>query len=1157
MVASHSISDRAHVLAIQRVGDQNVTHIVVNLYAPNPNTNAKIDFYEELWEKIMNYEEQYNCTNTIVAGDFNLIFEDHEGKNRVFSSQEKNVSRCVGNLIENIGLKDIWKLRKGFTWRRPNSSIFSTIDRILFSETHNSLKTLNVNWSLSFSDHAAVEVLLTPVGIPLHRKSRITRLDPSLAKHPDTKNKVLEGFNEIMGTMPSHWDPHMKLEFAKVAIRTVCESVQAERKVKEKSEEESLNEELDMAISKLSKGTNPGDNIGRLLDYIEELRSKKQELINVQGERLAAKLGTKWYNEGEKSNRYFMRILNRATPDSFKEIRGSDGELTNDPGMIESEIVSFYKKLYEDYDCVIEDDPTFFDKLTPVSEDAENSIVKDITVDELWKTLGTCTDSAPGPDGIPYSILALTWTTLGPLIADAWRQSLQSGILPPSHKLSYLRLIPKAGKDLTLLTNWRPITLSNCDHKLITKTYARRMCDAVANRIGERQTAYLQGRLINDNVRAMLATINLTNLENAAEGLIVAFDAKKAFDSVAHSYIETCLKKFGCGKFVEIFKCLYKDLETDILVNQRIAKGFKILRGVKQGDALSCIIFIMCIEPLLLNIESNPDIAPINSVTLNSNLPKVYAYADDVNGTILDSEDGLRAMFREYERLTKISGLELNGDKTELIRLGHQPIVREYNVVYLGRHLTIKSRASAKINGVVLQRNTEQMVTDNVDAVCNKMDKNFRRWSRRGLSTLGKILIAKTFGISQIMYLMQCLALENVHIKVLNRLIYKFVWNRRYLAAKAPERVKREITNTSIKNGGLGMLDVASLDESLKIKSLGRLLVSNHPFMTLLRNHVRLNNFFYPSCDVSIDTVVSKGVAALARHRESIWETTEARSNVKIVGAIRSVKLTELVNNQGRQSIIYFHLWMQGKRTVSDLTEAQVNSLARYIDGKKLTAVLNAVRLNIRVNEPIGCCILIKDKLCSLDKCSAKSIRDSLYNSSPITSYKIGMELSVSEAKTWGLRLSKLTSVKHRNIILRVAHGDIYTKDKLYRFNLADSNECPRCGQVEDLKHKFFECDYAKRIWQTLFRKTNSGTSLNQNGIDPIKAGMGGHIESNEVLMTVNAEILLRLLYLKDDQNYLVHPKVIVEQCLRLVGDRDRNKKVKTLMCNLFSNAQA
>ena len=77
------------------------------------------------------------------------------------------------------------------------------------------------------------------------------------------------------------------------------------------------------------------------------------------------------------------------------------------------------------------------------------------------------------------------------------------------------------------------------------------------------------------------------------------------------------------------------------------------------------------------------------------------------------------------------------------------------------------------------------------------------------------------------------------------------------------------------------------------------------------------------------------------------------------------------------------------------------------------------------------------------------------------------------------------------------------------------------------------------------------------HGIDPIKAGMGGHIESNEVLMTVNAEILLRLLYLKDDQNYLVHPKVIVEQCLRLVGDRDRNKKVKTLMCNLFSNAQA
>ena len=53
-------------------------------------------------------------------------------------------------------------------------------------------------------------------------------------------------------------------------------------------------------------------------------------------------------------------------------------------------------------------------------------------------------------------------------------------------------------------------------------------------------------------------------------------------------------------------------------------------------------------EPLLRNIEANQNIEAISSTTLNKMLPKVYAYADDVNATIKDSAAGLQALFREY-----------------------------------------------------------------------------------------------------------------------------------------------------------------------------------------------------------------------------------------------------------------------------------------------------------------------------------------------------------------------------------------------------------------------------------------------------------------------------------------------------------------------------
>ena len=47
------------------------------------------------------------------------------------------------------------------------------------------------------------------------------------------------------------WNPHLKLEYAKMCIRTVVEQVQADRKKKELSEEEELNEEFNIAVISL------------------------------------------------------------------------------------------------------------------------------------------------------------------------------------------------------------------------------------------------------------------------------------------------------------------------------------------------------------------------------------------------------------------------------------------------------------------------------------------------------------------------------------------------------------------------------------------------------------------------------------------------------------------------------------------------------------------------------------------------------------------------------------------------------------------------------------------------------------------------------------------------------------------------------------------
>ena len=920
----------------------------------------------------------------------------------------------------------------------------------------------------------------------------------------------------------------------------MVEKVQSDRKKYEQAEEDRINEELGTAIEALEKGTIGPPGVASLLEYVEDLRGQKRELIQRLGIRMAEKLKTKWFNEGEKSNRYFLRLLHRQMPDDFKKIIREDGSEATNPEEIENEVVAFYKKLYEDPDeNKIEEDDEFLERINPISGLDAAEVVTPITQEEMRNTLHTCQDSAPGPDGIPYSIIGLLWTTFGKFLADAWNHSLISGKLTNSHRMSYLKLIPKEGKDLSKLTNWRPITLSNCDHKLITKTYSKRLSLKLASSIGEAQTAYLKGRLINDNIRAMAAAVNLGNLEENIEGLIVALDAKKAFDSVSHDYIARCLKKFGCEDFIPVFKVLYADLETDIIVNGRVVKGYRIKRGVKQGDALSCILFIMCMEPLIKNIEANPEISPLISMS-HGHLPKTYAYADDVSAIIRDDIISLQALFKEYEFLTKNSGLQLNADKTELMRIGRNPVECSYNVNYRLRTHVVRSQTVVKINGILFQRDRTMMTEANVKLAIDRMDSHFRKWARRGLTTLGKILIVKTFGISQLVYLMQTLNLNETHYKKINAVLYKFIWNRNYLLSKAPERIKREIMIKPLRMGVYGMMDIVQLEASLKLRALGRLLDTKHPFLSIVKNKIDLAQFFEPKCNTNLEEVAVRGIELLKADRQKLWLREDLDTNRVFIATVRHSQLKNIIGSRGQLSIPYFMAIKRGARRISDLNVNELNRLTLFIDQAKLAKVKIAVSLRLP-QDSLRDEIYVNRVFKPLIGCSSKEIRLSRTENMPITLLKIGLDLESSEALTWFYRLSKLSSISHRNTLLKIMHGEIYTRERKFKFGLSEDPLCPRCDQVEDIEHKIVECVYAKKIWEQVQLKL--GTTP---GMDVVKEVLA--VRKDLAELSVHAEVLQRILYLKEDQTFLIHPKSFVELALKDLAKKEGNAGIKNLV---------
>ena len=1151
IVNSSDIDNRGHVLVLTKDSLNRAEVILVNVYAPNGFDDAKLTFFDDLVERVSETMINYNCNNVILAGDLNIVFSERETKNRLISSAEKRIAESLKEMFNHLNLEDGWeKVPSEFTWNSSRTGIptFSTLDRILYTKDHFKLLMQTTNWALSLSDHAAVEASFElREGRPNNKNSQISRLDSRLLTDPEGCQHLESRFRELHDQAMPEWNPHVRLEYLKMCVRTAANDANGKLKARLRDSEQVLNNDINEVVGELSMEGLSLDRKELLMHKLDDLRQLKRSLVEKIGTKLEQKSARKWYNEGELSNKYFFNLLNRKVNDEIVTILDDNNAEISEPALIEEKIRNFYKDLYESVPASVEENDHLFRHVVEVAPEEAARATESLTLDELSGTLKMCSDSAPGPDGIPYSFLKHFWHSFGPALLSAWNYSLLIGELPPSHKVSYLRLIPKEGKDSRVLANLRPITLSNTDHKLITKTYATKLTSIVADSIGGEQTAYIPGRLINDNLRSILMTIDLANVDVNVNGVVVSLDAKKAFDSVDHRYIKRCLKAFGLENFINIFNVLYKDLKSDIIFNGRAVDGYSILKGVKQGDALSCIIFIICMEPLIRNIKSNQEIRQVRSDFLRIEIPNVYGFADDVTVVAENNDQCVQAIFSEYETFSRVSGLLLNADKTEILCFSHlEPGRRRerFNVNYNGTNYTLDSKDSIKVNGIFLIQDPIEREDVNVARSIEAMQRLLLSWSKRRLTLLGRILIIKTFAMSKLIYLMQTLTLSEKSYKSFVRVVFKYLWNRNFNAARAPERLKRSIMYTPVNLGGFGMVDAKALGDALDLRSYGRLMTTRHPFLSQLKQRLNCSNFFDLSIDMNVDRKLKRSLTLLNSERQNLlrWPADLLARDINFRRMLMAHKVSDLLTRNGLQSLPYFGIHRRLPRaTVSQLTIHEFQRIARFLKTPELREVIRAILilpLNVQAAPDMAHANdlypLKEQQLVKISTLTSKQIRLNRLNveDNLICIYKIGMILTLGEVHAWTGRIKKLTSTRHKNIILRLAHGDIFSNSRLARFGLTQDPRCPNCNNPsESIVHKVIECPQATEAWREMERlkvalKLNSLSDLSLENL------IGAKDRLSKLEFALQAELIHRLTSI----NVKYCPKNLVRTVKKFIG---------------------
>jgi exonuclease III len=705
--------------------------LIANIYAPNDFNESHI-FFNNLFEIIGRIKNSIpnQQLELCLLGDFNFVVDETQCVNRNHSPAEKRLSNVVNRHLENLDLMDTLCHDKNpsvHTWTARG--ICSRLDRIYCNQPlFNKICSLDKSWGIAKSDHALISLQYVQTGVS--RGPGIKGLKSTLLKNPKFVLALRQELSLWINSIPEGWNPHQKWDFCKVGLYSIgtrlgsnINSSQLNRKHHLVTELTKLKVDLPNQINSM--------NFDSTNNKIATIEAELGNIYDIEAESLFLQSGLKWREEGERSTKYFLGLVNKKRQEtSVSHMRDAQGTLVVTIGGILDIAKNFYSSLYSRSPPT--NNSTLLNKFLENSPTMDPAISENleapISIDELKKSLKTCKDSSPGPDGIPYSFYkSFDDLLLNPLL-QSWHYSLEIGELPPSQSQACISLLPKAGKDKTRIENWRPISLSNCDIKLITKAIALRLNSVLDDIISTSQSAYIPGRVISNNVRILKVYRKYANLHRK-QFSIVSLDARKAFDSVDHTYITEVLKKYGFGtNFIHTFKTLYNNNESTVLLNGYKSGKFKIERGVKQGDALSCGIFILAIDPLLRNIEKSENIIPIELTSNNRNrrtfLQKVLAYADDITVITAATQESIQAIFSQYEMLTNLSGLTLNAEKTEIINSLDN--TQSYNIQYNGNTVHITPIESIIICGIKLLNNEAEEYEYNVCRRINDMETQLK-----------------------------------------------------------------------------------------------------------------------------------------------------------------------------------------------------------------------------------------------------------------------------------------------------------------------------------------------------------------------------------------------------------------------------------------------
>jgi len=209
----------------------------------------------------------------------------------------------------------------------------------------------------------------------------------------------------------------------------------------------------------------------------------------------------------------------------------------------------------------------------------------------------------------------------------------------------------------------RGITLMQTAYKVYAMILAERLREEVERKgvLPPSQTGFRRGVGTLDQIYVLNYLINKRIAKRKGKMVVTFVDMKAAFDSVDREILIR-MKEIRESLVVRCEEMLEETM-SKVKVGDREGEIFWTGRGVRQGCRLSPCLFTV----LLADLDEELEKGGWGGIKVRGRKVYSLAYADDI-AVIAEEEAGMKGMLKTLERYVDQKGLEVNVNKTKVMR---------------------------------------------------------------------------------------------------------------------------------------------------------------------------------------------------------------------------------------------------------------------------------------------------------------------------------------------------------------------------------------------------------------------------------------------------------------------------------------------------------